>query len=521
MAVWVPDWPIAAAAQELAMDPQAPLALIHKGVVFACSGAARSLGVMRGLTHREAQYRCPQLTVARYDESADARRFEPYVRALEAAVPGVHVVRPGLVAVAARGPSRYFGGEREAAEALQQSLQGQAVSDVRVGIADGLFTAEQAARTTHPGDSIHVVESADTQSFLSPLAVALVAADDRMALLLRRLGIRTLGQFAALKAEDVQRRFGAPGLWAHQQAAGRDPARIVAREVGIDFTVTANSDTPLDRSDHIAFMIREHADTFESRLRTHRLVCTVLTVELCDENGNLHTRTWQHPRWFSPSDIVDRVRWQLDGLFAPSGSRSDERVRATESERCGIVHVRLIPTQVDEASHHETGLWGGGPDEKVHHALSRVQGVLGPEAVGTVVLTGGRGPADRQLFVPWGDTAPRQTVHDQPWPGSFSGLAPATVWSSPVPVSVLDASGESVRVSERGTWSAPPALLQLQPQQPPRSVSAWAGPWPLCEKWWDSSHSRQGFRCQIIDTEGDGWLLYVDDSGWGIEARYD
>lgn len=520
--LWVPDWPVVAAAAELALDPEAPLALIHKGLVFACSGAARSAGVSRGLKQREAQYRCPNVTVARYDESTDARRFEPCVRALEAAVPGVQVLRPGLLAVRARGPVRYFGGEAEAAAALRASLLEHGVRDVRVGIADGLFTAEQAARITSASQPVQLIGPVDTAAFLAPLPVALVSPDERTGTLLRRLGVHTLGQLAALPLEDVRRRFGPAGAWAHEQAAGRDPARLHPRELPPEFTVQFDSDTPLERSDEIAFSMREYADHFDAQLRAKRLVCTAVRIELLDEHGQQHDRVWLHPRWFSAADLVDRVRWQLDGVLRQSAPADDPRLSTVEEyQRAGIVRVRLIPERVDQSSHHEAGLWGGGPDERVHHALSRVQSLLGPDSVGTLELTGGRSPADQQRLVPWGDAPPPARSSAQPWPGGLPGIAPASVFARPEPVGLFDAHGQTIAIGERGTLSAAPAQLQLRAGQPVRGVSAWAGPWPLVERWWDAAQAKHCVRAQLIDSAGDAWLLVGDESGWAVAARYD
>jgi protein ImuB len=141
--LWCPDWPILAVCRELGLDPEAPLALTESGLVFACSAAARRDGVARGLKLREAQYRSPALAVLDYDIALDARVFEPVVRRVEATVPGVQLIRPGTLAMRARGPARYYGGEEAAAAALLETV---GVPGARVGIADGPFAAEQAAR---------------------------------------------------------------------------------------------------------------------------------------------------------------------------------------------------------------------------------------------------------------------------------------------------------------------------------------------------------------------------------------
>jgi protein ImuB len=123
-AVWCPDWPVVAAAGGLA--PQAPAAVVSANRVVACSATARAHGVRRGQRRREAQGRCPELAVLADDPDRDARAFEPVAVAVEALAPGVEVVRPGLVAVPGRGPTRYFGNELAVAERIVDVVAAQA-----------------------------------------------------------------------------------------------------------------------------------------------------------------------------------------------------------------------------------------------------------------------------------------------------------------------------------------------------------------------------------------------------------
>ncbi|MFX6759544.1 hypothetical protein ABTH30_21870, partial [Acinetobacter baumannii] len=83
---------------------------------------------------------------------------------------------------------------------------------------------------------------------------------------------------------------------------------------------------------------------------------------------------------------------------------------------------------VDDAAHHAKGLFGAGPDERVHHALSRVQAMLGHRAGVTPVVGGGRWLAERQVLVPWGDRAVTAKDRARPWPGSLPDPLPATVY---------------------------------------------------------------------------------------------
>src|ERR687894_1202965 len=111
MFVWCPDWPVIAAEIVDGTPASTPLAVLHAGRVVACSPAARADGVRRGLRRREAQSRCPQVTMVDHDPVRDTRAFEPVVAAVEQLVSGVAVLRPGVCAFAARGPARYYRGE--------------------------------------------------------------------------------------------------------------------------------------------------------------------------------------------------------------------------------------------------------------------------------------------------------------------------------------------------------------------------------------------------------------------------
>ena len=105
MLVWCPDWPVIAAGIIDGVPGTSPVAVMDANRVIACSPAARAEGVRRGLRKRDAQARCPELIVVEHDPARDARAFEPVVAAIEELAAGVEVVRPGVCALAARGPA--------------------------------------------------------------------------------------------------------------------------------------------------------------------------------------------------------------------------------------------------------------------------------------------------------------------------------------------------------------------------------------------------------------------------------
>ncbi|MGK5741914.1 DNA polymerase Y family protein [Micromonospora sp. URMC 103] len=522
--LWCPDWPVLAAEIVDGVPATGPVAVLHANRVVACSERARAEGVRRGLRKREAQGRCPQLTVVEYDPGRDARAFEPVLAAVEDLVAGVEVVRPGACALPARGPSRYLGGEEAAAERIIEHVAQTCAVESQVGIADGVFAAGLAARTGR------IVPPGGTPAFLAGLSVEALGRP-ALADLLRRLGVRTLGDFAALPAGDVLARFGFDGALAHRLAAGRDDRPLAVRQPPADLTVTAEYDEPVDRVDAAAFAARALAEQLHDRLAGHGLACTRLGIEAVTAHGQELHRVWRHDGLLTAAAIADRVRWQLDGwLTGSSGRGGAGRSRPT----AGIIRLRLVPDGVLAQAGLQPGLWGetGEERERAHRALSRVQGILGPEAVLTAVLGGGRSPADQVRLVPWGDERlparpggpplPGEPVRsgEPPWPGRLPPPAPAVVLPAPLAATVHDAAGEPVAVNARLQLSAAPARLTVGTGRP-AEITGWAGPWPVDERWWAPAEARRRARFQVGLADGTALLLAVEAGQWLVEAIYD
>jgi protein ImuB len=77
-----------------------------------------------------------------------------------------------------------------------------------------------------------------------------------------------------------------------------------------------------------------------------------------------------------------------------------------------------------------------------------------------------------------------------------------------------------VTVSGRGVVSAPPARISAD-GAPWLAVTAWAGPWPVTERWWHPHAARRRARFQLVTEDGTAWLVAVQEGSWLIEARYD
>jgi protein ImuB len=544
LAIWCMDWPAVAAAAAAGLPATAPVAVTLANRVVACSASARAVGVGRGLRRREAQARCPHLHVVTADPARDARHFEGVTAAVDDVVPRAEVLRPGLLVLSVRGAARYFGSEQSAAERLVDAVAA-AGAECQVGIADQLPTAVFAARAGH------IVEPGQDARFLSSLSIRQLAAEPSLAEpgradladLLWRMGIRNVGQFAALLRSDVASRFGADAVTAHRFARGEPTRGPSGREPPPDLGVVTNCDPPVDRVDAAAFAGRSLAAELHRRLEATGVGCTRLAIHAVTANGEELQRVWRCAEPLTEDATADRVRWQLDGWL--NRRREDRRAGAKRPGDGGgptapITVLKLDPVEVVSAAALQLPLWGSSSDDdrlRARRALVRIQGLLGPEAVRVPVLSGGRGPAERITLTPLGDEPVPRADPGQPWPGQLPEPSPTVLLDDPV--ELFDADGNLVRVTGRGLFSADPSRLAAPGFIDPRvaallpagggRLSWWAGPWPVDERWWDPGQAKAGrtARVQVLvngDLAGDpaqALLLCYRQRRWYVEGIYE
>jgi protein ImuB len=542
MVLWCPDWSVTAALLERVdtvpddappPDVAAPAVVLANNKVVVCNAAARAEGVRRGHRRRDAQARCPEVVLLDANPDRDARWFEPVLAAVEAVRPGVAPLRPGLLALPA--PGRYFarrgidgqggqiGGEEAAAAVLAEHLVEAGVWDSRFGAADDLYTAERAAREAPP-QSCLCVPSGSSAEFLRGLPVTVLADDGpegaELADLLRRLGLVLLADFARLGAGEVANRFGSYGTDVWRRVQGREVSRLASRTPPPELACEIAFEPPLDSAEAVTFSVRTTAERFVAGLADRQLVATSVRIEAEFEEG-VSARTWLHPRCFTSRDLVDRVHWQLQAGMATSGLRS--RKSTGETITSAVTLVRFLPDVVEPAGDHADGLWGGGAEEQVVRGVARVQAMVGYDAVRVPVLQGGRGAADRQALVPWGERPVGLRPVERPWPGRIPGPAPSRVFAAPLEAEVVDEASVPVAVTARGLVTGEPWRIRLGRHWCP--VASWAGPWPVDEGWWlagSGAGSGRAARFQVVGVDGRAWLLCWRAPGsWEVEAAYD
>jgi protein ImuB len=234
-------------AEPAALAPEAG----REQVVGEVSAPAEAFGVVRGMRLGEAMSRCPALRLVPPDPEGVRSLWHAVLDRLEAIGAAVESDSAGAAFFESDGLHGLHGGDLAGVLAATGRALGPGA---RMGAAPCRFAAHAAAlqararrRTSAAGGAANgplrgeargslrgpvVVAGEATRDFLAPLPVALLRTRPELQALpevFERLGIRTLGEVAALPSRAVAERFGHPGLLALDLARGRDTPLVPRR----------------------------------------------------------------------------------------------------------------------------------------------------------------------------------------------------------------------------------------------------------------------------------------------------
>lgn len=444
-----------------------PCQVVDDGeLVVAATADAIAAGVRVGMRRREAEALCPTALTLVADPGAEVAAFEPVAQAIEEIVPRMELAAPGLAFVPAAGAMRYYGSEEALVGKMVAAVE-EVAPGGRFGIADGPFAARLAADAAVEEPLI----VADTPGFLAGLDVSTLGIDELVDTF-RWLGVGTLGDLASLPRAAIASRFGPVGLEAHQIASGED--RFVdPRRITDEIAVEDRFDPPLADFERAAFAARALAGRLlvlvaPTGAKPHRV-----EVEAESAIGEMRSRTWRSAHPFSEVELAERVRWQIRAWVESGGVPG------------GIVRLRLAPADLSDLGRQLRLGEDAASEDDARRALSRAQGLIGPDAVLQAIPQGGRDPGERVHWYRWGEEPGTLLDPKGPWPGRLPAPSPTLVPPEPRPFEVEWEDGFPARVRLGSRWEP---------------VLGWAGPWRQTGRWWEGEPPAD--RYQIVTSAG-------------------
>lgn len=203
MAIWCAR--LAIDRWQLAEGPRSdPVALISEGAhgprITAINAAAREAGVRPGTMLTDARALCPELAAAPADPAGDLALLEKLALWAQRWGPWSALDPPDGLLVDVSGVAHLFGGEHALLADASKQLAARGLT-ARLAVAP---TAGAAWALAHYGPERAVFDPGDS---LDELPVAALRLDPATLLVLRRLGLKRVGELSGVARDALARRF--------------------------------------------------------------------------------------------------------------------------------------------------------------------------------------------------------------------------------------------------------------------------------------------------------------------------
>ncbi len=314
----IPHFAAALARRDHPEETGKPLVLVGpEERVFGVSAEAAACGVVVGMTARMAQVRCPEARLLDADLARCRAEREVLLEVLEETSSEVEPHDWGAAYVdlgeLVRGHADAADFCREVGRAVRREL-GEALQPA-LGWDSSKFTAQVAARRTPPG-RLRAVDAIRERGFLQPLPVSLLPLQGDAVRRLCFLGLRTLGQYAALPRAAAWQQFGRAGMLAHRCARGEDNRPVIPRGQATHLVAEIEFETPLVERERLVAALRRLVSPLLAELRENLQACGQVRLAVRFEDGSTQER---ERAFLLPVAAEERVVEALDQLLAGMG----------------------------------------------------------------------------------------------------------------------------------------------------------------------------------------------------------
>ena len=306
--------------------------------------------------------------------------------------------------------------------------------------------------------------------------------------LLRRWGIETLGQFAALDKEAVGARLGATGLQLWERAQGKTTRLLKLVPIPETFEEAFEFENEIETIEPLLFMLRRFLQQFSLRLGALHLVVSELQLEITFSDKSSYQHQFKIPEPTNNVEVLFRMLHTHLENFTSAAPILAIALKA-EATKPSFEQFHLFETALRDPA-------------RLTETLARLAGLLGAERIGTPVLEETHRPdAFRMEPFTWKWSGP--TLE----PGSAPSLPACALrrFRSPIPASVL-------LVKNR------PAHFRSAKVQ--GDVREEKGPYTASGNWWDEkAWARAEWDLELEN--GALCRCHASDGQWELDGIYD
>jgi DNA polymerase-4 len=359
-----------------------------RGVVAAASYEARRYGIHSAMPSARAQRLCPAAIFLPGDFAAYEEASRAVHEVFASFTPLVEGIALDEAFLDVTGAARLFGEGAVIAAAIRRRIADEQSLSCCVGVATTKLLAKLAsvaakptagADGVRPGPGVVAVEPGEELAFLHPLPVQRLwgvgpATLERLA----RLGVRTVGDLAAVKEQTLVHTLGkANGRHLHLLSLGIDDRAVepdrALKSVGHEQTFSQD----IHDRDELAVEVVRMSDAVATRLRAQGLAGRTVTLKVRFGSFSTITRSSTAPAPLDVGNLIAAVgRGLLDGVDPSPGVRL-----------LGVSVSGLAPPAGQQLSLGDDPSWAQGWDTTAR-AVDEVRQRFGPSAIGPASLVG-------------------------------------------------------------------------------------------------------------------------------------
>jgi protein ImuB len=464
--LFVPDFPVQAV---LRLEPELrgrPVAVLAGAPpltkVFAVNREARKLGVDPGMTKVQAEafqgiawrWRSPSMEATAYTALLDcAWTISPRVE--DGAKREAQDFFDTVVLDIA-GCEKLFGSPEKIVQDLKR-VASEVGFETNVAVAGSPLAAVCAAQGFA---GVTVIPAGEEGLRIGSLSLEALRIPLEFVETLKRWGIHTCAEFAALPEIAIVERLGQEGLHWWRLAGGAEVHSLVAKEFPSHFEEHMDLDSPVELLEPLLFVLNRLLDQLCARLRMHILAIGEIKVTLTLERNDLrnkeslfHIRTIRLPVPGRDSKLLLKLL-QLDLEAHPPS--------------LPVTAVRML-TVPAKARSRQLGLFLPlSPDPgRLEVTLARIQSTVGEGRVGAPVLLDTHGPhAFQQNRFVLPEMKEKQLVREK------QTTTAMRIFRPPLAATVEFQDGK-------------PTFLGCEGAR--RRILAFAGPWRTKGDWWSET----------------------------------
>jgi protein ImuB len=417
--------------------------------------------------------------------------------------PRVQTHRDALVSLDIGGLGRLLGTPAEIGEELKRAAEDRGLSS-HVAVAP-TRTAALLLALSRPGMTVVPAGGERQAVALLPLGVLrqypreLYGTDDQCEPaidLLRRWGLRTLGDLAELPARPLSERMGQSGVAWRRLARGEDLQPLVATEAEAPIEEVLDLEWPVEGLEPLSFVLARVCEPLSERLAAEDLAAVVLHLSCRLVSRVTETRDLQLPAPMRDPKVL-RTLLLLHLESHPLTGGVDRLAL-----RVDVAPARI--TQFSLLARARPFL------EQMATLLARLSALTGESRVGAAALVDSHRPGAFAMtrFMGWSRGEAAEVARVSP------GLSEVEGW----PADAGPTNSEVVRPGFRRFRVPVPARVMVQAGKPVRvmtgrrgldggAVAAAAGPWRTSGEWWLSKGQavRVEGACPERAQRAEGW----------------